>query len=323
MTGNNKTYFWGDNRRYNAFASRMKERFGGRIQKVSVNAGFTCPNRDGTKGYGGCIYCNNESFTPSYCIEDMNILSQLDKGILFLQKRYKKIKHYVAYFQPFSNTYQTLDVLHMYYSQALNHELIDGLVISTRPDCVDSTILDYLRDLARDYLIFIEYGIESCYDETLLKINRCHTFQETEKAIEETKKRGLHTTGHIIFGLPGETKKSMLEEAEILSRLPLSALKFHQLQIINNTRMAEMYEKDPDIFFLFGLNEYIDFIIDFLEVLNPAISVERLTSESPPRHRINPDWGNKRGDVIQKKIESVMEDRDTWQGKKFQNVPIR
>ncbi len=320
MSNNNKTYNWGDNRRYNAFTSRIKEKFGGRIQKVSVNAGFTCPNRDGTKGYGGCLYCNNESFTPSYCIEDMDILSQLDKGISFLQNRYKNIKHYVAYFQPYSNTYQTLENLKKYYSIALEHRRIDGLVISTRPDCVDQTLLDYLQDLARDYLIFIEYGIESCYNDTLLKINRCHTFDETVKAIYETSLRGLHVTGHVIFGLPGESKKDMLDEAATLSELPLSALKFHQLQIIKNTRMAEKYGEDPDSFMLFEMNEYIDFIIDFLERLNPMISVERLSSESPPRHRINPGWGNKRIDVIQKKIESVMAERDTWQGKKYQNV---
>jgi uncharacterized protein len=314
-----KNFPWGDDRRYNAYSRRIREKYGGRIQKVSVNAGFTCPNRDGSRGFGGCIYCNNESFIPSYCVADFGIERQIDQGISFLRKRYRKIKHFVAYFQAFTNTYAPLDVLKDYYQTALDHPLIDGLVISTRPDCVNDPILGYLKELSESHLIFLEYGIESCNDNTLKRINRGHTFDETVRAIEKTASMGLSCTGHLIFGLPGESEENMLEQAGILSGLPLTALKFHQLQIIRDTPLSMLYKKEPGLFNFFSLDEYIGFIIHFVEKLNPRIAIERLSSESPPMHRINPGWGNLRSDMIQKKIESVMEDLDTWQGKRLKN----
>ena len=312
-----QAYPWGDHRRYNAMSNRIKEKYGGRIQKVSINAGFTCPNRDGTKGIGGCVYCNNQSFIPSYCVEDEDISGQINKGIQFLDKRYKRSKFYAAYFQAYSNTYKPLEELKLLYGTALEHEKISGIVISTRPDCVDEDILDYLMTLSKDYYISIEYGIESCYNDTLRWINRGHTFSDSKKAIQITAKKGLHVTGHILFGLPGESRDQMLEEASILSKLPLNAVKLHHLQIIKNTPLAVMYLDHPEWFNLFNLDEYIDFIIQFLERLDPMIAVERLVSETPPAQRIDPGWGNKRADWVQKKIESVMEERDTWQGKQF------
>jgi radical SAM protein (TIGR01212 family) len=310
-------YPWGDQRRYNANSNRIKEKYGGRIQKVSVNAGFTCPNRDGSKGKGGCIYCNNQSFTPSYCVDVEDIKGQIDKGVEFLEKRYKKPKFYAAYFQSYSNTYKPLEELKSIYACALNHERITGIVVSTRPDCVDENILDYLNMLSREYYVSIEYGIESCYNSTLDWINRGHTFEDTKKAIQMTAAKGLDVTGHILFGLPGESRKEMLDQAEILSGLRLNALKLHHLQIMKNTRMAKLYQDSPEQFSLFSLEEYISFIIQFLEKLDPGIAIERLVSEAPPSHRVNPGWGNKRADWVQKKIESVMEEKDTWQSKKF------
>ena len=312
-----KVYNWGDSRRYNAISNRIKEKYGGRIQKVSVNAGFTCPNRDGTKGKGGCVYCNNKSFTPSYCVDVDDIKGQIDKGIEFLEKRYKMPKLYAAYFQSYSNTYKPLRELKEIYSFALEHEKIDGIVISTRPDCVDNDILNYLVELSKDYYVSIEYGIESCYDDTLKQINRGHSFEDSKKAIILSNDKGLHVTGHILFGLPWESREQMLEEAQILSELPLNALKLHHLQIIKNTPLAKLYKKEPQRFSLFTMEEYIEFIIQFLERLDPGIAIERLVSEAPPLHRINPGWGNKRADWVQKKIESVMEEKDTWQGKQF------
>jgi len=312
-----KVYDWGDSRRYNAISNRIKEKYGGRIQKVSVNAGFTCPNRDGRKGRGGCVYCNNKSFTPSYCLDVDDIKGQIDKGIEFLEKRYKMPRFYTAYFQSYSNTYKPLRELKEIYGAALEHEKIDGIVISTRPDCINEDILDYLVELSKDYYVFIEYGIESCYDETLRQINRGHTFKDSKEAILLSANKGLHVTGHILFGLPWETREQMLEEAEILSGLPLNALKLHHLQIVKNTVLANMYRKDPQQFSLFRMEEYIEFIIQFLERLNPNIAIERLVSEAPPSQRINPGWGNKRADWVQKKIESVMEEKDSWQGKQF------
>lgn len=314
----NKTrYPWGDHRRYNANSNRIKEKYGSRIQKVSVNAGFTCPNRDGSKGKGGCIYCNNESFTPSYCVDVKDIKGQIDKGVEFLEKRYKKPKFFAAYFQSYSNTYKPLNELKSIYSNALNHERITGIVISTRPDSVDEKILDYLSKLSREYYVSIEYGIESCYDRTLRWINRGHTFEDTKKAIKITVERGLDVTGHILFGLPGESRDEMLDQAEILSELSLNALKLHHLQIMKHTRLAKLYQDFPEQFSLFSLEEYIAFIIQFLEKLDPRIAIERLVSEAPPSYRLNSGWGNKRADWVQKKIESVMEEKDTWQSKKF------
>jgi radical SAM protein (TIGR01212 family) len=312
-----KHYPWGDERRYNAFSARIRERFGGRIQKVSINAGFTCPNRDGKKGWGGCIYCNNESFTPSYCVEENSLPEQINMGINFLSKRYKRSAKYFAYFQSYSNTYKPLAELKSLYRAALSHPMISGLVISTRPDCVDEKILDYLTELNEKVPVFIEYGIESCYDKTLVFINRGHRLQDTIDSIHQTAVRGLHTTGHLIFGLPGETEEMMLNEASILSSLPINSLKFHQLQIIRNTTLGYLYSENPEVFSFFSLDKYVEFIIHFIERLNPKISIDRVAGESPPRHRLNPGWGNKRVDWVQKKIESVMESQDTWQGKKF------
>jgi radical SAM protein (TIGR01212 family) len=319
MSDEEKKYPWGDLLRYNSWSRRIREKYGGRIQKVSVNAGFTCPNRDGTLGTGGCIYCNNDSFIPSYCVAEQGIISQIDKGIEFLRKRYRKTRNYIAYFQAYSNTYAPFENLHALYQEALNHPLIDGLAISTRPDCVDDRILDYLKELSGTCYVFLEYGIESCHNSTLKRINRGHTFEETIRAITKTAERGLNCTGHLIFGLPGETREEMLIQAGILNRLPLTALKFHQLQVIRNTPLAVLFEKKPEMFNLFSVDDYCYFIVEFLERLDPGIAIERLSSESPPRLRINPGWGNLRSDLVQKKIESVMEDLDTWQGKRLKN----
>lgn len=310
-------YPWGDDRPYNSHASRIKDKYGTRLQKVSVNAGFTCPNRDGKVATGGCSYCNNASFTPSYCTDKESIESQISKGIEFVKWRYKNPGYFLAYFQAYSNTYAPLAILKERYGEALNHPEISGLVISTRPDCIDTEILDYIEGLSEKYFIFMEYGIESFYKDTLRIVNRGHTFEDTEKAIRITAKKNIHVTGHLIFGLPGETREMMLAEASIISSLPLNALKFHQLQVIRNTRMAIDYRKESKQFNLFSLDEYIDFVINFLELLDPGIALERLASESPPGYRISEGFGNKRVDWVQKKIESVMKERNTWQGKKL------
>jgi radical SAM protein (TIGR01212 family) len=250
-------------------------------------------------------------------VELDDIRGQIDKGIEFLEKRYKMPRFYAAYFQSYSNTYKPLNELKEIYSIALEHEKINGIVISTRPDCVDDDILDHLVELSKDYYVSIEYGIESCYNDTLKLINRGHTFEDSKEAIILSADKGLHVTGHILFGLPWESREQMLEEAQILSELPLNALKLHHLQIIKNTPLATLYKKEPQRFSLFTMEEYIEFIIQFLERLDPGIAIERLVSEAPPSQRVNPGWGNTRADWVQKKIESVMEEKDTWQGKEF------
>jgi hypothetical protein len=289
--------------------------FGSRVQKVSIDAGFTCPNRDGSKGTGGCSFCNNKAFNPSYCLFTKSVTQQIDEGIEFHQKRYKGTSLYLAYFQAYSNTYASVDILDKLYSEALKHKDVIGLIIGTRPDCVNSEILDFLSGISKRCFLAIEYGIESCYDKTLLRINRGHNFGEAVEALEATVKRGLNAGAHFIFGLPGETQEEMLNEAEIISELPLTTIKFHQLQIIRGTAIGEEFQRNPADFEIFTWEGYLDFIIRFIERLNPAIVIERFTGEAPPRFLERAIWGKKRTDQIGGLIEKRLEELDTWQGR--------
>ncbi len=309
-------YAWGHTRRYNAYADYIRQRFGGRIQKVSVDAGFTCPNRDGTVGIGGCTFCNNEAFNPSYCATATSIEEQLQRGIAFLKNRYKRNTGYMAYFQAYTNTYDSLEVLRERFETALRYPGIVGLVIGTRPDCIDAEKLDYIRSLSEKYYVVVEYGIESCHEKTLLRINRGHTMQQCIEAIEKTAALGIHTGGHLIFGLPGESEQEMLAQAEILSVLALNSIKFHQLQIICGTKMEEEYRQNPGEFRQFGLEEYMQFMARFLERLSPHIMVERFASESPPKMNRGVSWGL-RYDEFHKRMEKHLEVLDTWQGKLY------
>ena len=318
MESNNHQLFpWGHERRFNAYSNYFKKIFGQRVQKLSVNAGFTCPNRDGSVSFGGCTYCDNSAFNPSYCDTLKSITQQIDEGISFHGWRYRRATSYLAYFQPFSNTYADLETLKLGYEEALSHEKIIGLVIGTRPDCIDEEKLQYISELAKEHYVIIEYGIESCYNRTLERINRGHSFEKTIKSIELTKKYGIHTGGHFIFGLPGESREDLLNQAQIISKLPLDTIKFHQLQIFKNTKMAEDYLARPEDYQLFEQGEYIEFVIDFLERLNPNIVVERFAGEVPPRYRIAPDWGLVRYETIFSDIERRFEERNTYQGRLF------
>ena len=310
-------YYWKHKRRFNAFSNYCKTTFGERIQKLSVNAGFNCPNRDGAVGTSGCIYCNNEAFNPSYCSAAKSITQQIEEGIEFHAKRYRRAGKYLAYFQAFSNTYAPLAELKQKYEKALNHPEIAGLVIGTRPDSVDEEKLDYLQHLSKSYFISIEYGVESCFNKTLEQIKRGHTFEQSVWAIEETAKRNIHTGIHIILGLPLETKEEMLSEADIISSLPVSTIKLHQLQIIKCTSLANDFEANPDNYTIFSLNEYIDFVIDFTERLKPEIMIERFTAEVPPRFLMTGGFGLLRTDQILQLIEKKMEERNTWQGRLY------
>jgi radical SAM protein (TIGR01212 family) len=308
-------YIWGHSRRFNSYSEYFKKTFGERVQKVTIDAGFTCPNRDGSLARGGCTYCNNDAFNPSYCDPKKTIGQQLEEGIGFHLKRYRRAKKYLAYFQTYSNTYAPLDKLKKIYSEALKHPGIIGLVIGTRPDCIDDEKLEYFRELAKKYYIILEYGIESSYNKTLKLINRQHTFEQSVEAIEKTAAYGIKTGSHIIFGLPGESREEMMNQAAILSKLPLNNIKFHQLQIIKNTAMAVDYGQDPSQFDFFSLEEYIKFIIRFIEKLNPNFIIERFTGEVPPRFLAGPNWGLIRNDQINALIEEKMEEKNTWQGK--------
>jgi uncharacterized protein len=311
------TYPWGHMRRFNSYAEYMKKIFGTRVQKLSIDAGFSCPNRDGSKGRGGCTYCDNDAFNPSYCDPQKTVSQQISEGIEFHQNRYRRAGSYLAYFQAYSNTYAALSELKKIYEPALNFPNVAGLVIGTRPDCIDEDKVKYFAGLSESVYIQIEYGIESCYDKSLQRINRGHTFSDTVKALELTAKYKLRTGAHLIFGLPGETRQEMLAEAKILSGLPLHSLKFHQLQIMRKTKMEKEYLEKPGDFYNFSLEEYIEFIIDFIERLNPGIVIERFSGEAPPRFLAGPNWGLLRNDQILNLIEKEMELRDTWQGKHF------
>lgn len=310
-------YPWKHGRRFNSYPEYIRREFGERVQKVTLNAGFTCPNRDGTRGTGGCTYCNNKAFNPSYCDPSKPISRQLQEGIDFHKFRYKGSNKYLAYFQAFSNTYSDLETLKNIYNQALDYPGVIGLVIGTRPDCVDTDKLAYLAGLSRKYYIVVEYGIESTHDKTLEKINRGHGFAESKFAIEETSGMGIKTGAHLIFGLPGESREEMLQQAETISKLPLHSIKFHQLQLAKNTIMEEDYKKAPGNFNFFALEEYLDFLVDFVERLNPAILIERIAGEIPPSINVGPRWGDIRYDGVIQLFEKKLEEKNTFQGKKF------
>lgn len=300
--------------RYHAYNDWVKQAHGGRLQKVSIDAGFTCPNRDGSLGVGGCSFCNNEGFSPSYLLEQRDILQQIDTGIDFMLRRYPKTIGFLAYFQSYSNTYDDLEVLKKTYDIALAHPKITGIVIGTRPDCLPDATLDYLAELSTRTLVELEIGIESCNDEVLRDCLRGHDFACTEDAILRAAQRGLFITGHLLLGLPLETKSSLIEGAKKLASLPLDALKFHQLQIVRNTRLANQYRADPESVRLMTPENYLDGVIDMLEHLPPSIKIQRLGSEVPPQVLVSPDWGMRLW-KFPAMLEARLEARDTWQGR--------
>ena len=313
MRGN---YIWGNKKRINSYSDYIIKEFGGRVQKLALDAGFSCPNRDGTVGTGGCTFCDNNAFNPSYCKPEKSINLQIEEGIEFHSKRYRRSIAYFAYFQPYSNTYAPLGKLKSLYEEALSHPRISGLIIGTRPDCIDDALLDYLAQLSKKYFIVIEYGIESSNDETLKRINRGHDFASTINAIEKTNAGGIKTGGHIIIGLPGETREDILDSVKTISKLPLFSIKFHQLQIIRGTKMEEEYKNKPEEFLYFTLDDYLDFMTEILSILNPEFVIERIAGEVPPEYNISPAWGL-RYDQTLVKFMDLMEKKDLWQGKYY------
>ena len=309
-------YSWNHERRYNDFPTYFKSKFKERVQKVSVDAGFTCPNRDGTKALNGCSYCNNKSFKPDYCRLERSITDQLEQGIDFFVRKHQSML-FLAYFQAYSNTYAELAVLKERYEEALNHPRVIGLVIGTRPDCVTADVLDYLEELSRKYYVMIEFGLESVNDGTLLRINRGHDVETAKWAIRETARRGIHNCAHLILGLPGEDREDFLAQAREVSKLPLENLKLHQLQIHKGTRLAVEYADRPQDFQLFNVEEYIELVVDYLEVLNPAIIIERFVSQAPGDLLIAPKWGLKNFEFVAK-LEKRLRERNTWQGRFFE-----
>ncbi len=373
-----------EGKRYNTSAGRYKRLFGERLQKLTLDAGFTCPNRDGTLGFGGCSYCDNAAFHPGYSVPGKTLLQQIDEGIEFHRKRYPKVTRYLAYFQAYSNTYAPLETLRALYGEALSHPAVAGLVIGTRPDCVDEAKLDYLASLCRpgafagcgevsidDYcqtvavagrggvsidddclsdavagrgevstddhlpgqgakrresvdnpprqkpVIVVEYGIESCYDNTLERIGRGHDFESARKAVRMTAERGIDVGAHFILGLPGETRQKLLDQCAAISELPLTSVKFHQLQIVKGTRIEKEFAEHPEDFLRLGLDEYLDLVIDILERLRPDLCIERVAGEVPPRFVRETPWGLIRNDGILRLLDRRLEERDTYQGRLY------
>lgn len=300
---------------YNDFSTFLRKYFDCKVQKISLNAGFTCPNRDGVKGKGGCTYCNNQTFNPEYCKTEKSVKEQLEEGRLFFSRKYPEMK-YLAYFQAYTNTYSELEELKRKYEDALSVDGVVGLVIGTRPDCMPDALLDYLEELNKRTFLLVEYGIESTNDDTLRRINRGHTYADTVDAVKRTAARGILTGGHVILGLPGEAHDDIVSQAARLSELPLTTLKLHQLQLIRGTKMAHEFEQHPEEFHLYEVDEYIDLVIDYVEQLRPDMVLERFVSQSPKELLIAPDWGLKNYEFTER-VKKRMRERDAYQGKLY------
>lgn len=296
---------------YNDYGAWIRSKFPFRVQKISIDAGFACPNRDGHAGIGGCTFCDNRTFNPSYCQPSKSIAEQISEGKAFFARKYTGMK-YLAYFQAYSNTYASVETLKRRYEEALSQEDVVGIIIGTRPDCAGSNVMDYLERLNRQTFMIVEYGIESVSDQTLLRVNRGHDFECSQRAIAETHNRGILTCGHIILGLPGESAEDNVRQADVVSSLELDILKLHQLQIIRGTQLAEEYSREP--FKLYTADEYIDLCIRYLERLRNDIIVERFVSQSPADMLIAPKWGLKNYEFTNRLVNE-MKRRGTWQGR--------
>lgn len=284
---------------YTTYPEFMRRFFSERIQKIAVTTGFTCPNRDGKISTGGCIFCNNKSFTPDYCLQGESITQQIEKGLKFFSHK-PEYKHFIVYFQAYSNTYGPIEKIKERFEEALCHPNVVGLSIGTRPDCLPDEVLDYLAELSKKYFILLEIGVESTHDKTLKAINRGHDYATAVDAINRANKRGILTAAHFILGLPGETKEDILATANKISQLPLDVIKLHQLQIIKNTPLAELYEKDPSSVPLFTLEEYLDLCVEIVKIIPKRICIERFVSQSPPELRLAPNWGVKNYEFVDK-----------------------
>jgi len=314
---NNHIFPWGHARPFNAYSNYLKQEFGARIQKISLNGGFTCPNRDGSLGVGGCAFCNNDAFITAYCTAEHGISQQIHDGKLFVKKRYRRANQYFAYFQAYSNTYGTLDKLQELFAEVQQFPEIIGFIIGTRPDCIDDEKLAFFAELSKKYYVVLEYGVESIYDKTLLEINRGHTYAASKEAIIKTAEYGIPVGAHIILGLPDESKEDIMAEAAEISKLPLHSIKLHQLQIVKGTRFAEEFQSNPSKFNLFSPQEYIPFVAEFVSKLSPNIIIERFASESPIRVRIAPIWEGIKYESFVQMVEDYMIENELWKGKYY------
>ena len=297
---------------YNDFSRWIRNKFPYRVQKLSIDGGFSCPNRDGKLSRGGCSYCDNRTFNPSYCDRRRSIAEQIAEGKQFFSRKYPDMK-YLAYFQAFSNTYASVGKLRKLYEEALAQDDVVGLVVGTRPDCVAADVMDLLQELSRQTFLILEFGIESTNDTTLRLINRGHDYDCSRRAVEEAHRRGIITGGHVILGLPGETPEESVRQAGDISALPLDILKIHQMQVVRGTRLAQQYEEEP--FHVYDVDEYIRLVADYIEHLRPSLVLERFVSQSPAEMLIAPRWGLKNYEFTAR-LRRYMLDHGMKQGRK-------
>lgn len=300
-------------RRYNSFGPSMKALYGGPVFKVNVDAGFTCPNRDGSVSVGGCIYCNNDSFRPAACTSSVSLREQIERGIPYLRSRYGAEK-FIVYFQPYTNTYAPVETLERLYREALGFEGVAGLAIGTRPDCVDEAKIGLLESLGRDHFILVEYGLQSIHDKTLAFINRGHDYACFKRALAMTAGRGIRVGAHIILGFPTETREEMLAMADELSTRPVEFLKIHQLQVVKDTALADLYASRP--FPTFAYAEYLSLLADFLDRLSPDIVLQRLFAAAPEDILVAPAWNKTRSEFLND-LDALMEERGSFQGRLY------
>ena len=268
---------------YNDYGAAMRRRFWGRVQKLSIDAALSCPNRDGRVARGGCTFCLNDAFSPVYCRESSSITEQIDRGLAFHVSRRRKADYYIAYFQASTNTNASVDLLEKLYLEALNHPIVSGIIIGTRPDSISSEILDLLSDLSQRYYVAVEYGIESTYDSTLAHVNRGHSFADSQRAVQLTRERGLDVGAHFILGLPGESRDMLLSQMETINALGLTSIKFHQMQIYRSTPMAKEWTEHPERFLLnsYSAEDYIALLVDIVRRLSADVAIERFASQAP------------------------------------------
>jgi len=297
--------------RYNSYGAFLKEKFGCRVSKVVVDAGFSCPNRDGTVGVGGCSYCNNEAFRPATATSGDPVARQVERGIAYLRQRYRAQK-FIVYFQPFTNTFAPLEKLIPLYESAFADPDVIGIAIGTRPDCVEEDKIAWLENLARTHFVTVELGLESVHDQTLARINRGHDYECWRRALRRTSGRGIYIGAHLILGFPWESRAEVLGMAEAVSGIGLDFLKLHHLHVVRNTALARQFLNQP--FPLLGYGQYLDLLIEFLEHLDPAVRLERLFGLTQEEQLLGPHWGKTKAE-IQHGIEHALAARATWQGR--------
>jgi radical SAM protein (TIGR01212 family) len=303
--------------RFRSYNRWLQDKFGQRVYKVIVDAGFTCPNRDGTVAVGGCAYCNNNSFRPPSAIKTDPIRDQVREGIQYIRQRFDAQK-FVVYFQPFSNTYAETEYLRRLYTEAIDHPEVVGLAIGTRPDCVDERTIRMIDEIARQTFVSLEFGVESIYDDTLRRVNRGHDYGAFLRAVAMTQGRSIHIAAHLVLGFPWETREQWLAMADEISRVGVDALKIHHLHIVKGTALAAEYSRRP--FKLLAYEEYLDLLCEFVERLDPNIVIERMFGEAPPGLLVAPNWRRTKNDLV-RDIRRIFEERDIRQGARRRIVP--